>query len=141
VELALGEDAVLAENRDRIGRDQVGEAVDGGPAVRQAPPLGLLAPGLGIVVAVEDDVLRLGDDLGQERLDLGVEVLVDGDGLLDRGDHVVDRLGDDRVEHDVRPSDRLARPDGAELELVASEGERAGPVTVAGVAREGGVAP
>ena len=46
-------------------------------------------------------------------------------------------LGDDRVEHRVGPADRLARADGAELELVAGEGERAGPVAVAGVARQG----
>ena len=138
MELALGEDAVLAEQRDRLGRDQVGEAVDRVLAVGQAALLGLLVPGLGVVVAVEDDLLALGDELGQQRLDLGVEVLAGGDGLLERRGDLVEALGDDRVEHHVGAGDRLARSDGAELELVAGEGERAGPVAVAGVAGQGG---
>ena len=49
---------------------------------------------------------------------------------------VVERLGHGHVEHDVRAGDALARRHGAELELVAGEGERAGAVAVAGVARQ-----
>ena len=56
------------------------------------------------------------------------------DGGLELGRDVVERLGDDGVERDQRAADRLARADGAELEPVAGEGERAGAVAVAGVA-------
>ena len=58
------------------------------------------------------------------------------DGLLQLGGDVVERLGHDGVEHRVGPGDAGARAHGAELELVAGEGERRGPVAVAGVARQ-----
>ena len=48
------------------------------------------------------------------------------------------RLGHDRVHDDQRVGDRLAGADRAELELVAGEGKRAGPVAVARVLRERG---
>ena len=45
-------------------------------------------------------------------------------------------LGDDRVENRVGPGDVGRTADGAELKLVAGEGERAGAVAVAGVLGE-----
>ena len=61
MKLALAEDAVLAEQLDRLGRDQVGQAVDRVPAVGQPAALGLGVPGFAVIVAVEDDVLALLD--------------------------------------------------------------------------------
>ena len=72
MKLALVEDAVLREQLDRLGRDQVGKAVDRGPAVGQPAALGLGVPGLAVVVAVEDDVLALLDRVLEQELDLGV---------------------------------------------------------------------
>ena len=67
VELALVEDAVLREQLDRLGRDQVGQAVDRGAAVGQSAALGLGVPGFAVVVAVEDDVLALLDRVLEQR--------------------------------------------------------------------------
>ena len=79
---------------------------------------------------------------GQQVLDRRVEVLAALDGLLQLGGDVVERLGDDRVEHRVRARRSTALDaDGAELELVAGEGERAGAVAVAGVAAAASAAP
>ena len=60
--------------------------------------------------------------LGHQRLELG-------------GD-VVQRLGQDGVDRHHRAGDGLQRPRGPELEAVAGEGERAGPVAVARVGRQ-----
>lgn len=49
---------------------------------------------------------------------------------------VVERLGDDGVHRHERPGDRLVGTDGTELEAVSGEGERAGPVAVAGILGE-----
>ena len=49
---------------------------------------------------------------------------------------VVERLGEDRVDRRHRAGDRLAGAGRAELEPVAGEGERAGPVAVARVGRQ-----
>ena len=46
---------------------------------------------------------------------------------------LLERVGDGRVEDRLRPVDRSGRADRAELELVAGEGERRGPVAVRGV--------
>ncbi len=76
---------------------------------------------------------------------ISVEHLLDGgvqlcrvlaDRGLELGRDVVERLGDDRVDRHQRAGDRLAGADGAELEAVAGEGERAGAVAVAGVLRQ-----
>ncbi len=55
---------------------------------------------------------------------------------LELGRDRVERVGHGRVQHHVRERDALTGRDGAELELVAGEGERAGAVTVARVARQ-----
>ena len=59
---------------------------------------------------------------------------------LELGGDVVEGLGQDRVDGDHGPGDGLKGPRRPELEAVAGEGERTGPVTVAGVSgqdREG----
>ncbi len=95
-----------------------------------------LLPLVGVVVAVEDDLLVLLDDLGQEVLDRGLELLAALEALLELGRAVVEGFGDRDVERHVRERDALIGRDRAELELVAGEGERAGAVAVARVARE-----
>ena len=52
------------------------------------------------------------------------------------GGHRVERLGDRDVEAGRRQGDVLRRADGAELELVAGEGERRRAVAIAGIARQ-----
>ena len=89
-----------------------------------------------VVVPVEDDPLVLLDHLGQQRLDGGVELLSVLLRLLELGRDVIERFGDRQVERDVRERDTLTGRDGAELELVAGERERAGAVPVARVLLE-----
>ena len=89
-----------------------------------------------VVVAVEDDPLVLFDDFWQQLGDGFFKRLAAFHRLLQLGRHVVQRLGDGHVERDVRIGDALPRRYCAELELVARERERAGPVSVAGIARQ-----
>ena len=88
----------------------------------------------GVAVAVEDHRLVVGDDLLQEFLDGARQfgLIAAGRRLQFRGDEV-EAVGHDRVECHERAGDRLAGPDRPELELVARERKRAGPVAVAGV--------
>ncbi len=65
-----------------------------------------------------------------------LQLLAGLEALLELGGAEVERFGDRDVQDDVRHRDALVRRDRAELELVAGEGERAGAVAVAGVARQ-----
>ena len=94
--------------------------------------LGFLVPLFGVAVAVEEDLLALLDDAGEQVLDGLVEVFAALDVGFELGGDEVERLGDDRVEHRVGAGDVGTGADGAELKLVAGEGERAGAVAVAG---------
>ena len=141
VQLALVEHAVVAEGGDGLVGDQLRQGVGRRAQVEQLALRGLLVPRLGVVVAAEDDrrgLLVGRRDHGRQGLLERLARLLLGAGhrqlqvLAER----VDRLGDDRVEHRVRQARRLARPEGAELELVAGEGERAGAVAVARVLGE-----
>src|SRR5690606_28128123 len=83
------------------------------------------------------DALVLLDDLAEDGADGGGEARlgrVRAGGPLETGRHEVEALGDDGVEDRVGPGAGHARADGAELELVAGEGEWAGAVAVARVA-------
>ena len=116
--------------------EHLGQRVGRRPQVLQPALLGLGVPRLVVVVAAEDDLLvgRVGllDHLGDRLADVGAAV----DLRLDLVGELVDRLGDDRVQDRVRERERHARPERAELELVAGEGERRGPVAVAAVHRQ-----
>ena len=59
-----------------------------------------------------------------------------GSRLLELVGELLERVGDGGVEHGLRPVDRRRRADRAELELVAGEGERRGPVAVRRVLRQ-----
>ena len=137
--LTLRQDSVLLEQGDVRRRGKHGEGVGRGLEIRQPTLLRLVVPILRVAIAVEDHSLVLGDDLLEELLDRLRELHhVAAGGLFELVGDVVEALGDDRVERDERPSDRLSRPDRAELELVAGKGERARAVAVAGVLRQAG---
>ena len=93
-------------------------------------------PLFGVTVAVEDDPAVLGEDVLEDALERGVEVGVLLEGGGEFVGELVERVGHDRVEHGQGAGHREGGTDGAELELVAGEGERAGTVTIAGVLRE-----
>ena len=114
----------LLEQLDRVLADDDRQDLDGVLEVRQAALLGLVVPLFGVAVAVEDDLLVLLDDLREQVLDRVVEVLAALDGGFELGGDVVERLGDDRVQDRVGAGDVGRAADGAELELVAGEGER-----------------
>ena len=136
VPLPFGQDAVLLERLDHVGLHRLAVGLDRGAVVEQ-PALGrFLLPFVGVAVAVEDDLLVLLEQLHQQLLDGGLELLAVLQPLFELGGAVVERLGDGDVEGDARQRDALVRRDRAELELVAGEGERAGAVAVAGIARQ-----
>ena len=134
LELALVEHAVVLERLRPSGARRATAARRASSQVRQPALLGLLVPLLGVVVAVEDDLL-----VG------AVGVADDGD------DRLVDRACRPSSASRARRSaasiasativfstvfgkrERHARAERAELELVAGEGERPGPVAVAAV--------
>ena len=93
-------------------------------------------PGFGVAVAVEHDALVLLDDVGKDGLEGLVEILAGFQVAFEGGGDVVEGFGHDGVEHRVGAGDGLAGGDGAELKLVAGEGEGRGAVAVAGIARE-----
>ena len=126
-ELALGQDAELGEQLLGLRGRQRRQRVDRGAVVGQAAAGRLGMPLLGVVVALEEDLLVGPDD---RRQDPGQAVEVAGLELLELVGELLERIGDGRVEDRLRPVDRRRRADGAELELVAGEGERRGPVAV-----------
>ncbi len=64
-------------------------------------------PRFGVAVAVEYHALVLLDDLGQDRLQRLIEVLASFNVRFEFARNVIQRLGHDRVQHGVRPGDRL----------------------------------
>ena len=89
-----------------------------------------------VAVAVEDDRAVLGVHLLQHLLDRLIQRLAGADAGFQLGRDVVERVGHDRVQDRDRDARGLARTDGAELEAVAGEGERAGAIAVARVTRQ-----
>ena len=105
--------------------------------VRQAALLGFLVPFLGVVVAVEDDLLALLDDARQQLLDRLVERPCRPWSAA--SSCVAMKSSDSATivfSTVFGPAIEMRAADGAELELVAGERERAGAVAVAGVARQ-----
>ena len=118
--LEQGDVLLLHHRRRSIGqRAQVGQAALGG----------LLSPLGAVAVAVEDDVLVVGQGL----LDPGHGVGLKARAALHGVGEILELLGNGRVEHHVGVGQVLARTSGAELELVAREGEGRGAVAVGGV--------
>ena len=136
VHLALVEHLVPVEQLDDRGRDQLRQRIDGVLEVEELALARFLLPLRRVVVAVEHDSLVLAGDLRQQLGDRRVQLFALGDGALEVGGDRVERVGHRHVQHRVRPGDVLARRHGAELELVAGEGKRAGAVAVARVARQ-----
>ena len=132
-ELALGQHAEAREERLRLLGGQRRQRVDRRPVVRQPAAGGLGVPLLGVAVALEQDLLVGLDDARQDR---GQALEVAGLELVELVGELLERIGDGRVEDRLRPVDRRRRADRAELELVAGEGERRGPVAVGGVGGE-----
>ncbi len=134
-ELALAVHREALEQLSVRGRSHVREGRRRVAQIQEPATFGFLDPFRGVVVAAEQDALVLGEDLTHERLD-HVASIAGAPALLDLDRHPLDALGDDRVQDRVRPRDRLAGTDGAELELVARERERARAVAIALVAWE-----
>ena len=142
LELTPRQHVVGLEQRHCVIGNQVRKGVGRGPEVEQAAALRLGMPLLVVVVAAEHDplVLRVAalEDGTERVLEHGVAHRVAHRGsVLDRRlelvGQLVDGLGHDRVQHGVGQRGRLARAERPELELVAGEGERAGPVPIAAV--------
>ena len=70
---------------------------------------------------------------GKKFLNGLVEVFAGLDVGFELGGDKIEALGDDGVEHGIGAGNIGAGTDGAELELVAGEGKRAGAVSIAGV--------
>ena len=129
-QLALGQDAELREELLGLGRGQGRERVDGRLVVRQPALRSLGVPFLGVVVALEEDLLvRLDDPRQDPGQPLEVAVLE----LLELVGQLRKRVRHGAVENRLGPVDGGGRADRAELELVARERERRGPVAVGGV--------
>ena len=136
VHLALVEHAVLREEFDRLGRDQLWQCVDGRLQVRQTTRLRFDRPCIGIAVAVEHHGAVFGDDVGEQLLDGGVELDTFLDRFLENGRAVVQRVGHDGVQDDHGFADRLHRARRPELEAIPGEGEGAGAVPIARIGRQ-----
>ena len=136
VHLPVVEHPVVAEELHRLLGDELGEGVERGLEVRQAPLGRLGLPLVGVAVLVEHHRAVVGDDVLEHVLHGGVELGPVGQLALELGGDVVEGLGQDGVDGDHGPGDGLQRAGGPELEPVAGEGERAGPVAVARVGGE-----
>ena len=138
LEFGLREDALALKDLDRRLRDDLRESVRGRTEVLETALGGFLVPRFRVAVAVEDDSAVLGEDVLEDALERGVEigVLLEGGGEF--VGEFVERVSHDRVEHGQGAGDREGRADGAELELVTGEGERARAVTITSILREDG---
>ena len=135
-QLAFGEDVVAREELDHLGLDQRLERLGRCGGIGQTALGGLLAPGLAVVVAVEEDALVLADKSAQHALQCSVEGHTLRDPGLERGAEFVDAPGHEGVEGHVGAGAALERAYGAQLELVAGEGQWRGAVAVGRVARQ-----
>ena len=91
-----------------------------------------MSPGLPlvrVVVAVEDGALVLDEDVLEHLVDSSIKLHGRKTGF-DLAREVSQGISEDRVENNVGASDGLGGTDGSELELVLSEGERRGSVSI-----------
>ena len=90
-------------------------------------------PILRISVALEEDLLVRADDPREDARQAREVTVVEP---LELVRQLLERVRDGRVEDRLRPVDRGRRADGPELELVAGERERRGPVPVGRILRQ-----
>ena len=132
--LDAAHDAEFLEQGDVLFFHHRGGSIGQGAQVGQTALGSLLSPLGAVAVAVEDDVLVVGQGL----LDPGHGVGLKARAALHGVGELLELLGNGRVEHHVGVGQVLTRASGAELELVAREGEGRGAVAVGGVLGEVG---
>mgnify|MGYP002624187126 CR=1 FL=1 len=132
----LAQHVVLSKQLSGFLRFKERQGVGGRFEVRQTAFGSFFVPGLGIAIAIKDDCFAFRVDGFYEFLNRGAHFFRRRRLLaFEEGRAVVKRLGHNRIECDERSGDRLAGTDRTELETVTGKRHRAGPVTVAGVAR------
>ncbi len=133
--VGTGLDLVSAEDTEGLEQLDVLLAVPGSNGLRSLSQvgktqlLGLRLPLVRVVVAVEDGALVLDEDVLNDLANSRVGIHADLSGF-DFVGNVSDGISEESVQHNVGTSNGLGGTCSSELELVLSEGERRGSVSV-----------